>query len=80
MKNPKTILNKIKWKENLNFEKTEIWYVHRGAPKDTKIISGGEIKDIGKSFIKTDYGMIPLHRVFKIKYKNKIVFERKKHT
>jgi len=78
MINPRTILNKLKWKKDIDFEKTEVWYVHRGAPNDTKIISGKEIKNIGRSFMKTDEGMIPFHRVFRIKYNNKTIFERKK--
>ena len=28
--------------------------------------------------MKTDEGMIPFHRVFRIKYNNKTIFERKK--
>jgi len=64
--NPKDILNELKWKENLNLEKAEIWYIHRGAPNDTKIISGKEVVKLGKSFMQTNTAMIPYHRVFKI--------------
>lgn len=78
MKNPRTILNKIKWKEDLEFKKAEIWYLHRGASADTKIITGKDIKNIGRSFIETEKAMIPLHRIFKIKHKNKTIFKRKK--
>ena len=70
----KDILNEIKWTKDL--EKTEIWYVHRGAPNDTKIISGKDIVTIGKSFFDTSTASIPYHRVFKIIYEGKIVFER----
>jgi len=74
--NPKDILNELKWKENLNLEKTEIWYIHRGAPNDTKIISGKEVVKLGKSFIQTNTAMIPYHRVFKIVYEGDIIFMR----
>ena len=80
MINPRNILNKFKWKKDLDFKEVEVWYLHRGAPNDTKTINGKEIVDIGKSFIKTNQAMIPFHRVFKIKYKNEIIFERKKDT
>ena len=72
--NLKDILNEIRWTKNL--EKAEIWYIHRGSPNDTKIISGKDIVNIGKSFFDTATASIPYHRVFKIVYEGKIVFER----
>jgi len=68
------LLNEIKWTKDL--EKVEIWYVHRGAPNDTKILSGKDIVTIGKSFFDTANASIPYHRIFKIVYEGKIVFER----
>lgn len=68
------ILNKIKWTQDL--EKVEIWYIHRGAPNDTMIIAGKDIVDIGKSFLETTSASIPHHRIFKIIYGGKVVFER----
>jgi uncharacterized protein (UPF0248 family) len=68
------ILNEIKWTKDL--EKVEIWYVHRGAPNDTKILSGKDIVTIGKSFFDTANASIPYHRIFKIVYEEKIVFKR----
>lgn len=72
--NLKNILNEMKWTKDL--EKAEIWYVHRGAPNDTKILSGKDIVTIGKSFFDTANASIPYHRIFKIVYEGKIVFER----
>jgi len=74
--NPKDVLNELKWRENLNLEKAEIWYIHRGAPNDTKIISGKDIVKLGKSFMQTTTAMIPYHRIFKIAYKGDIIFKR----
>ena len=74
--NPRKILNEFKWKEGFDLHKAEIWYVHRGAPNDTKIISGNEIVKIGRSFMETRSAMIPYHRVFKIVYKGEVVFKR----
>ena len=51
MPNPRDILNELKWKKNLDIDLAEIWFVHRGAPDDTKIISGKEIVKLGKSFM-----------------------------
>ena len=74
--NPRNILNELKWKEGFNLDKAEIWYVHRGAINDTKIISGQEIAKLGRSFIETKSAMIPYHRVFKIIYNGEVIFNR----
>ena len=77
MANPRDILNELKWREDLNLDEAEIWYIHRGAPNDTKIISGKDILKLEKSFMKTTSAMIPYHRIFKIIYAGKIIFKRK---
>jgi uncharacterized protein (UPF0248 family) len=68
------ILNEIKWTKNL--EKVKIWYIHRGALNNTKIISGIEIVSIGRSFLETTTATIPYHRIIKILYADKIIFDR----
>ena len=74
--NPRNILNELKWKKNLDLELAEIWYVHRGAKNDTKIISGKDIIRIGKTFMQTTSAMIPYHRIFKIIYNGTVIFKR----
>jgi len=76
MPNLRDILNELKWSKKFNLDKAEIWYVHRGAQNDTKIISGKEIVSMGRSFMETATAMIPYHRIFKIVYKGKIIFKR----
>ncbi len=75
IRNVRDVLNEIKWTKEIN--KAEIWYIHRGSPNNIKVISGREIKIIGKSFIDTNSASIPFHRIFKIKYGSNIIFERK---
>jgi hypothetical protein len=74
MPNLRDILNEIKWTKDL--EKAEIWYIHRGAPNNTKILYGKDIVKIGKSFVDTETASIPYHRIFKIVYEDEIIFER----
>ena len=74
MPNVRDILNEIKWTKDL--EKIKIWYFHRGALNNTKIISGIEITGIGKSFLETTTATIPYHRIIKIFYGDKTVFDR----
>jgi len=70
----KEILNEIKWTKDIN--KVQLWYIHRGAINDTRILSGKDIVRIEKSSLDTITATIPYHRVFKIVYAGKIVFER----
>ena len=76
MTNPRIILNKFKWQKGLDLSLCEIWYLHRGAINDTKIIKGSDIVKLEKSFMKTKTAMIPYHRILKILYKNQIIFKR----
>ena len=77
---PKDILNELKWRVDRDIKKAEIWYIHRGAPNDTKIVSGSEILDLEHSFmVLSDARMparIPYHRIFKIVYKGRLIFKR----
>ncbi len=68
------ILNKIKWTKDL--KNVTIWYVHRGALGNVKMISGGEIINIGRSFLETSTAMIPYHRITKIFYGDEVLFNR----
>ena len=76
MTNPRDILNKLKWKEDRDIASSEIWYVHRGAKNDTKIISGKDVVKLEKTFMQTNTAMIPYHRIFKITYDGKTIFKR----
>ena len=87
-KRPRELLNEIKWRD-LDLSRCEIYYVHRGAPNDTKIVRGDKIAKIGNSFLtfkeddtSPDSGgrfpsiMIPYHRVFRITYGGQTIYER----
>jgi len=76
MTSPREILNELKWEQGCDLNLAEIWYVHRGAPNDTMIISGKDIVKLDKSFMQTTSATIPYHRIFKILYKNEVIFER----
>jgi uncharacterized protein (UPF0248 family) len=68
------ILNKIKWTKDL--KKVTIWYIHRGALQNLKIISGGDIISIGRSFLETTTATIPYHRIIKVFYGDEVLFNR----
>ena len=75
MSNIRDILNRIKWTKDI--DKISIWYVHRGAPDDTKILDGSEIIHVGRSFLETKSASIPFHRILKIVYDDEVLFDRK---
>ncbi len=70
------ILNEIKWRYSPELEGVEIWYLHRGAPGDTKIIGGNEVLKIGRDAIETGSATIPYHRIRRIIFNGNIVFDR----
>jgi len=76
MTNPRDVLNELKWKKDSDIVLAEICYIHRGAPDNTKIISGKNVVKLEKSFMQTNTAMIPYHRIFKIVYNGKTIFKR----
>jgi len=78
METPRDILNELRWRYKTSLDEAKIYYVHRGAPGDYRVMSGSEIEELNRSFIKAREAQIPYHRVFKIEYDGNIVFERER--
>jgi uncharacterized protein (UPF0248 family) len=53
-----------------------IWYIHRGAPGDNMKILGRDITSLGRSFFDTAEASIPYHRILRIDYRGKTLFEK----
>lgn len=72
------VLNKLKWHPDYDLSEAEITILHRGAPRDRKVIEGEEILDIGSGFMKVKSGErpveIPYHRILKIGVSGEIVW------
>ena len=81
MHGPREVLNELKWRHDALAE-AEVWYVHRGAPNDTRIVRGGEIVALHHSFLelRSRHGpaMIPYHRVFRIDRGGGPIWERRR--
>lgn len=74
---PRDILNEIKWK-GLDIKYCTIYYIHRGAPSDTKAIQGSSLRTIGRSFFETTDGTsIPYHRILRIDHDGIRVYKKK---
>ena len=75
-KRPREILNEIKWRGYPMHECT-VYYLHRGAPGDTRIIMGSAITRLGHSFFEIEDGVsIPYHRIRMIEYKGEVVYRK----
>jgi uncharacterized protein (UPF0248 family) len=71
------VLNRLKWKEGENIGEASIFYVHRGAPGDSKEVSGADVVKLERFCFELATGTcIPYHRVYKITHRGKTVFER----
>jgi uncharacterized protein (UPF0248 family) len=77
---PREILNRLKWTSGESLDDATIWYLHRGAPGDRMSVSGSRIETLDKVFFETDEAVIPYHRILKIEYRGKIVFDKKKES
>jgi uncharacterized protein (UPF0248 family) len=77
---PREILNELKWHHDRDISKTEIWYIHRGAPHDTMIVTGEKIFNLEHSFMVLAEASIPYHRIFKIIYDGEVIFDRKERV
>jgi uncharacterized protein (UPF0248 family) len=73
---PREVLNRLRWTDGESLERAIVWYVHRGAPGNVKKISGTSIISLGRGFFDTDEATIPYHRILRIDYNGKTVFEK----
>ena len=76
--NAKQVLDELKWREDMALAEAIIFYVHRGAPDDTKTISGKDIIETDASFFTTAEASVPYHRIFRIEYRGQILLELKR--
>ena len=69
-------LNKIRWDSGINPDDFSIHYTDRVTGQLKKV----NFKDIQikGDFMKTDDSMIPMHRIRKIKYGDKVVWDRRR--
>lgn len=76
-KHARDMLNEIKWRFDLG--RCRIYYIHRGAPGDTRIAEGSAIKSIDRAFLvlagEAQDAYIPYHRIFRIEFDNRIIFD-----
>jgi len=73
----KNILNMILWHPEMEIDHAKVSYIHRGAPGNIKTIQGFIIDKIENGFLLlNDETQIPFHRIIKIKYEDKLIWEK----
>lgn len=77
-RHPRLLLNEIKWRFDLR--RCRVYYIHRGAPGNIKAVEGSAIRTIDRAFLilegEPHEVYIPYHRIARIEFDNRIVFER----
>lgn len=73
---PREILNELKWREDKDISKAEIWYTSRDTNEGFTIIAGDDLTELGKSFFSTAQAMIPFYKIFRIIYDGEVIFDR----
>jgi uncharacterized protein (UPF0248 family) len=77
---PRELLNRLKWTKGESLDEATVWYVHRGAPGDRLSITGDRISSMDRGFFETDEAIIPYHRILRIEYRGKVIFDKEKES
>ncbi|MCZ7360170.1 MAG: RNA repair domain-containing protein [Candidatus Methanoperedens sp.] len=79
-KHPRLLLNEIKWRFDL--KRCRVYYIHRGAPGDVKMVEGRAIRAVDRAFLilegQPHEVYIPYHRIVRIEFDDHTIFDRPK--
>ena len=69
------LLNKMKWDANYDFGKVQVWFISRRGHNDIDSVQGDDIINLASHGFYVAEKTIPYHRVLRIDYAGKTVFE-----
>ena len=83
----RTVLNELRWREDRDFSKVSVEYIHRGAPGDLAAVSGSDIlalepwmmvirREGREGSPVPGQAAIPYHRIVRVLYDGAPVFDR----
>jgi len=73
----KNVLDMILWHPEMDIKLSKITYIHRGANRNLKTIEGDHINKLERGFLILDEDtQIPYHRIIKIQYKDKLIWNK----
>ncbi len=70
------VLNELKWREESELARAEIWVADRTRPEGGRILSGAEIVSLGRKYFSTATATIPFYKILRIAMHGKTLFER----
>ncbi len=77
---PRDVLNKLKWGDGDELQSSRVTILHRGAPKDKRIIEGSDILELGRGFMRVASPEgeveIPYHRILQIEARGEILWRK----
>lgn len=87
MRTVRTVLNELRWREDRDFSKVGVEYVHRGAPGDLSSVTGRDIlalepwmmvirREGRQGSPVPGQAAIPYHRIVRVLYDGAPVFDR----
>ena len=73
----KRILDMLHWHPEMDIEKCQVTYLHRGTENNLKTIPATDIEGLKGGFmIMFDGSMVPYHRVIKIDCENRLIWKK----
>lgn len=79
MPSPRDVLNKLRY-TGLGLDEVEIAYRHRGAPNDTRVVRGEDVRYVDRGWLRIGGARggssIPWHRVLRIERRGEVLFAR----
>lgn len=78
---PRDALNQLKWGGADRLREAKVTIVHRGVPKDKRVVGGDEILELGSGFMRVTSpegeADIPYHRILKIEAGGQVIWEKR---
>ena len=73
----KRILDMLQWHPEMDIEKCQVTYLHRGTENNLETIPATDIEGLEGGFmIMFDGSMVPYHRVIKIECENRLIWKK----
>ena len=80
MRKSHELLSKFRFDPRYSLSQVRVWYVDRGAPGDHSCVDGDHIRTLDSYYMEIGTELetkcIPYHRIRKILYAGKVVWER----
>jgi uncharacterized protein (UPF0248 family) len=74
-------LNMLRWHPKCNLREAKVTVLHRGAPRNIRVIEGREITELGPGFMRVAMPEgeveIPYHRILQIEVRKQVFWKKR---